>query len=111
MDIADQSPSRRIESHCRATKATITQAQLAEMMEMRDLARRADALRREIVALLDAGAEIEPGPLTAWVHRQDQQRLTAEKLAELVGADQVATWKRQVPATVTKVLRIETCES
>lgn len=88
-------------------KAVVKQSQLAELCRLREQERRCDQLRRELVELLESGAEIEQGPLTAFVEIQSQRRITSTKLAALVGAEQVELWKLEIEPTVSRMLRIK----
>ena len=63
-------PSTAVRQRDALAKPVITQKQLDELLRLREGKRRYDDARLEIITLLDQGAEIEPGPLTARVRSQ-----------------------------------------
>src|SRR5690349_9148728 len=94
-------------SPAKQDKAIVTQSQLQEMRRLREQQQQHDQLREELIALPEDGAEIEPGPLAAYIDHQSQQRISGAKLSEIVGANLVEEWKHKVAPTIFTVLKIE----
>ena len=106
MTIALKANPQRGISPTGTTKHVITQAMLAETRHLREQQKRYEVARQEIVALLEFGAVIEPGPLTARIEKHSQQRLSESKLSALLGADVVKRWKVQVEPTISNALKV-----
>jgi hypothetical protein len=89
-----------------APKPTIPQALLKEYRELCGLARRKDEVRRQILALLKAGARVQPGRLLAMLEVQEQYHLTWRKLAAVVGQEQAAGIRAEIEPTEVVILRV-----
>jgi hypothetical protein len=78
----------------------ITQAMLAEHERLRLLGERRRQLRDQLVALLEQGAEIEPGPLWAELREREAKNFSLAKLAAIGGQQWAEDLKRQIEPTV-----------
>ena len=87
-------------------KPTVPQALLEEYGELCRLASRKDEIRREILALLASGAEVEPGRMFATLEAQEQVRLTWPKLAALLGEAEAAEIRADLDRTEIVFLRV-----
>src|SRR5262245_3164487 len=80
--------------------SNITQAELNRYQELKASLEQAqkqlDGLRRGLLARLEAGAHVEPGPLQATCRVVNQRRLTAASLVPLLGKARVEELKNQV---------------
>ena len=86
----------------------VSQAMLREFKVLAARAKRLRALRARLVALLEAGAPIQPGPLTATVTRREVRRLTKGKLIALIGAKRVETFMERIALSESTSLSV--CE-
>jgi hypothetical protein len=70
----------------RAAKAppTVAQAELARLLELRQLDAERNRLRNSVLARLDAGAEVEPGELDAKVSYFEPHSVTWRQLEEVL---------------------------
>lgn len=87
---------------------TITQAELAEFVALRKQCRSLNALRERLVRMLECGARVQPGRLSAVLVRQRSRRLSAAKLGALVGEDLVAIFLAEIEPT--EVCRLDVGE-
>jgi hypothetical protein len=81
---------------CEALKAQLDHAE-------KELA----GLRQGLLEKLDAGAQIEAGPLTAQVRVVNRRELNASKLVPVLGEAAVEELKRQVEPTVQRRLVVQ----
>lgn len=77
--------------------AVITQELLGEYVELGRLIQRRAELRSLILGLLDAGAPVEAGPLTAGVTRGEMHQLTASGLRAVVGEENLRALMAEIP--------------
>ncbi len=88
----------------------ITQAELErykrESAEALDLNWSVAALRKSIMAKIDAGASIEPGQLDAEIHETEQRRITNDELVRLLGLDVVEEVRTQIQPTKSRSLKV-----
>ena len=82
----------------------ITQAMLAEYEELKLLEDRRRQLRQKLISLLDAGVDIESGPLTAEIKEYEQRTITLAKLQQVGGEQWAAEIKSRVEPTVARRL-------
>ena len=91
--------------------ATITQYELQRYQGLKaqaDQARRQlDGLRQALLARLEAGEQVEAGPLTAQVRIVTRRELNGPKLVTLLGEAAVVALKGQVEPTVQRQLIIQ----
>jgi hypothetical protein len=88
------------------TVTAVTQHELAVYLELSKQARRQRALRAELLSLLDAGAWVEPGPLSVRVESTTRRVLSAKALAAVLGEEQVRQLQEEVGPTVCRHLVI-----
>jgi hypothetical protein len=92
--------------------STVTQAQLQEYLEIREQAWKYKPLHEQLAALLQAGAWIEPGRLTAKVELKHKPILSIKALTPVLGEARVRELLHAVEPTVFRHLLIhETPES
>ena len=82
----------------------ITQDMLLDVLRFRARKARFDNLRAEILALVEDGAEIEPGNLDLDVRRSIQTRIRKEFLIEQLGMEMVEELEDLVEPTVYRRL-------
>jgi hypothetical protein len=85
----------------------ITQNQLRVCLQLREAGRQYEALRREVVALLENGSRIEPGSLTTFLQESSSQRLSWRVLEQLWGSGAVGGLRLQIPFSISQQLIIE----
>jgi hypothetical protein len=85
----------------------ICQAVLRQYQQLRDAQRARETLRTSIVELLESGANIERGAMTAYLKRQEQRRFSAEQLERLLGTRQVEELRSQLEPIVVMQLIVE----
>src|SRR5262245_56586326 len=78
----------------RRRAATITQAELARLVRLRECDRERNELRASILDRLDAGAEVEPGELDAKVSYYEPPSVAWKQLMEVLGEGAVRDIKR-----------------
>ena len=66
------------------TPPTVTQAELARLVELREYDRERNRLRNSVLARLGAGAEVEPGELDAKVSYYEPHSVTWKQLMEVL---------------------------
>lgn len=88
----------------------VTQAMLAEYAQLVEAARLKKELRQHLIALLDAGAGVEPGPLKATLDVSTQVRCTWPKLIDLLGEEEVEAIREQIEPTEVRYLRVKPVE-
>lgn len=93
-----------------ATSPNVTQEMLAALEELRLVAAEQKRLRQHILTLLDQGAAIEPGPLTARVVVQEHRRITNSDLRRLLGDARVEEMRSQVRARYHRYLYVRRVE-
>jgi hypothetical protein len=86
--------------------AVISQAELAELLRLREQNRRHNELRNKLTNLLERGADIEPGPLTAHIDRKSQTRFSKSELIRLLGETKVTQLQRRLTPTTNRYLKI-----
>jgi hypothetical protein len=86
------------------TTPVVTQEILSVYRQMSEAVNIKEKLRNKIIADLDAGAVIEPGPLTARIRICEQRRFNAKALATVLGATWVNEVKPQLPLSTTRQL-------
>ncbi len=74
----------------------VTQMILEEFCELKQDSKRLKVLRKEILDLLESGATVEEGNLTAIIQRQQQRSLTRAMLIELIGSERVEELKSKI---------------
>ena len=79
---------------------------MREFLILADQARRAPRLRARIIELLEAGAPVEPGALTAVVTRRAVRRLTKGKLTAVIGADVVKVFMENIELSESRRLDV-----
>jgi hypothetical protein len=82
----------------------VTQRELALYLEACAQANRHHALREELLALLGAGAWVEPGPLAVRVERVPHRVLSAKSLTPLLGEERVRQLQDEVEPTLYRHL-------
>ena len=87
--------------------STVTQAQLQEFLELRELAWRHDELREQLLTRLQAGAWIEPGRLTAKVELKHKPIFSNKALTQVLGEARVRELRDAVEPTVFRYLIID----
>jgi hypothetical protein len=73
----------------RSGALVVGQEMLREYQRLQEFQRRREAMRESIVEMMEAGATIEPGMLTANLRSTQQRRFSAEQLERLLGAEEV----------------------
>jgi len=84
----------------------VSQADLADFLQLREQFRRHKEVRDRLVALLEAGAPVELGPLTARVRRAPRQLLCPKTLMPVLGEDRVQELLTCVAPTVYRFLDV-----
>lgn len=82
----------------------VTQEMLAAFQELTEVLHERDALRSRIVTMLNSGATVEAGPLTASVRISKQAYFSFDKLANLLGVDEAENLRDQIERTVRQML-------
>lgn len=90
--------------------ATIKQAELKEYLRLAEAERRRDAMRKDLMARLDGGAKVQPGPLTALIEVSTAKRLSRGLLVELIGAEETDALMERVPHAEQRSLRVRAAE-
>ena len=91
---------------CTAVHPGLTQAMLAEYAKLCELERLKRDRRLAIIALLEAGAKVERGPLTARLDVQTHVTCTWAKLTALVGEGQAAAFRSMIAPTASQRLTV-----
>ena len=86
------------------TVTAVTQRELALFLGASAQARRHRVLRDELLALLEAGASVEPGPLAARVERVPHRVLSVKALKPVLGEDRVRQLQEAVGPTLYRHL-------
>ena len=86
------------------TVTAVTQRELAEYLELCERANRHRVLRDELLALLEAGAWVEPGPLAVRVECVPHRVLSARALAGVLGEGRVRELQEAVEPTLHRHL-------
>jgi hypothetical protein len=84
----------------------VTQRELALYLEACAQGRRQQVLREELLALLGAGAWVEPGPLAARVECVPRRVLSAKALTPLLGEGRVRELQEAVEPTLFRHLLV-----
>jgi hypothetical protein len=87
--------------------STVTQAQLQEFLEIREQAWKYPSVHEQLVTLLQAGAWIEPGHLTAKVELKHKPILSNKALTPVLGEARVRELLHAVEPTVFRYLIID----
>jgi len=90
----------------RPSMVVVSQADLADFLQLREQFRRHKEVRDGLLALLEAGAPVEPGPLTARVRRVPRQLLCPRTLTPVLGEDRVQELLARVEPTVYRFLDV-----
>ena len=90
----------------RPSMIVVSQADLADFLQLREQFRRHKEARDRLVALLEAGAPVERGPLTARVRRAPRQLLCPKTLTPVLGEDPVQELLARVEPTVYRFLDV-----
>jgi hypothetical protein len=85
----------------------VTQRELALYLEACAHGRRQQVLRDELLALLGAGAWVEPGPLAARVECVPRRVLSAKALTPLLGEGRVRELQEAVAPTLCRHLVVQ----
>jgi hypothetical protein len=89
---------------------TISQAVLEAYRQSKDrldqMKERFETQRRDLIQLLLDGTPVEPGRLRAVVRSSAQRRLSAPKLAEVLGEDEVEELRNLVAPTIQTQLLV-----
>ena len=86
--------------------STVTQAQLQEFLEIREQYRKYKRLHEQLATLLQAGAWIEPGRLTAKVELERRPIFSNKALTPVLGEARVRELRDAVEPTVFRHLLI-----
>lgn len=94
-------------------RATISQEILQEYAELQRQQLRLGRLRKEILALLDEGAEVEPGLLTVRRETATIYRITRRSLTEVMGLseEEVEEIRFQSPPVVQDRLQVRPADT
>src|SRR5262249_39037813 len=84
----------------------ITQAKLAEYLELKEVAERAEMLRKQILAALQQGAEVERGLLSARIQVQERRVFSRGALELILGRARVDELHEQIEPTQCRCLII-----
>jgi hypothetical protein len=84
--------------------AEVTQAMLAEYVELSGLVHRREELRQAILDLLESGRPVEGGPVTVAVRRVERRQLTAAGLRAVIGDENLRVFMAEIPPTVYREL-------
>jgi hypothetical protein len=87
--------------------STVTQAQLQEFLDIREQAWKYQPLHEQLVTLLQAGAAIEPGRLTAKVELERRPIFSNKALTQVLGEARVRELREAVEPTVYRHLIID----
>ena len=87
--------------------STVTQTQLQEFLEIREQYRKYKPLHGQLATLLQAGAWIEPGRLTAKVELKHKSILSIKALTQVLGEARVRELRDAVEPTVFRYLIID----
>jgi hypothetical protein len=90
----------------RPSVAAVTQRELALFLELSEQARRHRVLRDELLARLDAGAMVEPGPLVAQVEHSARRVLSAKALTPLLGEGRARQLQEEVGPALCRHLLV-----
>jgi len=83
----------------------VTQDQLRELLRLQRMVHRHQNLRNKIRRDIRAGAEIEPGPVGAFVRSFESKILSAAKLRKVLDDETVATILQRIePTTVHQLI-------
>jgi hypothetical protein len=85
----------------------VGQAALQQYRQLMDAQQSREAMRGSIVELLEGGASVEPGPLTARLRRVEQRRFSAPEIERLLGARQLEELRSQLQPIVSVQLIVE----
>ena len=88
-------------------RGVISQDLLEEYLRLGEAKRRHERVREELIALLNADAVIEFGPLSVSLHLESSRRLTASSLIPVLGKDEVDRLKAQIEPTVCRYLDVK----
>lgn len=84
----------------------VTQAMLADYLAVEELWRVREERRKRLLALLEAGAAVEPGPLAARIDYQGRSIFSWTKLLRVLGQAGVERLADEVGPTVCRFLRV-----
>ena len=90
----------------RPSMIVVSQADLVDFLQLREQFRRHKEARDRLLALLEAGAPVELGPLTARVRRVPRQLLCPRTLTPVLGEDRVQELLTRVEPTVYRFLDV-----
>ena len=97
-----QNRRRRRPAH--PSPPVIPQSLLAEYRDLTALLRERQQLRDQIFQMLELGATVEMGPLSAQIREVQSCTLSAGKLTAILGEERVEELKQQVESTVSRQL-------
>ena len=89
-----------------ARPGLIPQRLLAEYVALGEQVRRRRELQRHLMAMLMAGAGVEPGPYTAGVRTVLSRRLSVAKLSDLIGPENVQLFLEAIEPTESRQLDV-----
>jgi len=88
----------------------ITQWELQLFLSDKDWAKKFEVKTKRrgiaILSALEAGAEVEPGSLSARVETRTERELTEASMLDAFGEAHVEDVKQQLPVTLTQTLRV-----
>jgi hypothetical protein len=88
----------------KSTHRFVSQDMLRQYKDLKILAEQKEELRKQILKLLEAGACVEQGPLSAEVRSYEQRLLNAKTLMPILGEHGVQDLKDSVEPTVVNQL-------
>jgi hypothetical protein len=94
-------------AHVRSCASVVGQEMLREYQRLQEFQRRREAMRESIVEMIEGGAAIEPGMLSAHLRSTEQRRFSAEQLERLFGAEQVERLRMRLQPIVVVQLIVE----
>jgi hypothetical protein len=90
----------------KSSAPAVTQMLLSEYQELCAYNRRRETLRELIIALLESGASVHPGPLTVTLNVAERLHPTWDKIEAVVGKAGVNAIRSQIEPTSFRMLRL-----
>ncbi len=89
-----------------ASTSVITQSELAKYRQLTKARQACEAARKGLIAKIDQGAVVEPGPLRARIDESTVRILSRPRLEAVLGKNKVRWVYRELEPTVRRCLRV-----
>ena len=111
--VSARSPQSSLSRPVPQSRQVITQSKLRDYLRIKRQADVSEKKRveqqRELIALIDANADVQPGPLAVQLIERQAKKFSFDKVAAVVGDQYAIEMKSQIEPTLIRFIQVADC--